>query len=176
MSKPCPAVTLLAVLSNPPTTSGHLTLNRVELARQLLGFERVAVVNLFPAPSYRTGELSQLGATPEAWLPARQDIAEQLPIAEGVLLAYGCSAPSGPAREHFRTQERWLTSLLADRSVPVWRVGGTPRHPSRWQRWTVRQHPNLEFRRALSLELATCPAPQAVAPSNTAMLRPKELL
>lgn len=157
MSHPARATVLLAVLSNPPTTSGHRTLNRVEMARQVLGFDRVAVVNLFPEPSYRTGELSQLGVNPAAWLPARQDIAEQLPTAEGVLLAYGCSAPSGPAREHFRTQERWITSLLAERSAPVWRVGGTPRHPSRWQRWTVRQHPDLEFRQALSLELATCP-------------------
>jgi len=121
---------LLVIGSNPPaTTSGARTLNRVELARQLLGYQEVRLGNLFALASYRSGGVSDLGAAPEGWLAARRELAEGLGRAAGVLLAYGTQPPTGPARDHFREQVRWLHETVESTGLPCWWVGGAPRHP-----------------------------------------------
>lgn len=140
---------LTAVLSNPPVTDGARTLRRVELARELLGFPRVDIVNLFPLPSYRTGAISQLGIDQSAWLPARQALLDGLSRSSGVLLAFGTTEPSGPARQHFQSQVQWLRRHIQDTRLPTWQVGPAPRHPSRWQRLTYRTHPGVPFTEAL---------------------------
>lgn len=145
---------LLAVGSNPPSqTSGHRTLTRVEQARLMLGFEEAHMVNLFAVSSYRSGGLSEFGAQPGGWLAARADLEAGLSSACGVLLAYGTKTPTGPARGHFREQVEWLDSRIDAHALPVWWVGGAPRHPSRWQRYTWRQFPDLSYADALGLAL-----------------------
>lgn len=146
---------LLVIGSNPPSqTSGTRTLNRVELAREVLGFERVRLVNLFALPSYRSGGLTELGGRAEGWLEARPEIERGLAEADAVLLAYGATAPSGPARVHFREQVAWLNEQVEQHALPPWWVGGAPRHPSRWQRYTWRAYPDLAFRDGLRRGLA----------------------
>ena len=145
--------TLLAVLSNPPVTDGKRTLARLQTVSGILGFENVEVANLFSLPSYRTGEISQLGVTEVGWLAARAAISQGLTRADGVLLAYGLGLPVGAARERFRDQVAWLTEQLGERALPVWQVGDGARHPSRWQRWTCRTHPDLAFPDALQRSL-----------------------
>lgn len=141
---------LLVIGSNPPSqTSGARTLARVDLAREVLGFQEVRLVNLFALPSYRSGGLSELGGTPEGWLAARDDLVEGLDQSEAVLLAYGTQVPSGPAREHFREQVAWLDERMSEHSLPVWWVGGAPHHPSRWQRYTSREFSGIAFEQAL---------------------------
>ncbi len=54
---------LVVIGSNPPTTSGRRTLRRVELARELLGFRTVEIVNLFPWATYPYGG----GPAPRWW-------------------------------------------------------------------------------------------------------------
>lgn len=148
---------LLVIGSNPPaTTSGARTLNRVELARRLLGYQEVRLRNPFALASYRSEGLSDLGAAPEGWLTARQELAEALGCAAGVLFAYGTQPPTGPARAHFREQVRWLHDTVESGGLPCWWVGNAPRHPSRWQRFTCRQFPDLAFAEALSLALTLC--------------------
>lgn len=141
--------TLLAVLTNPPLTDGRRTLNRVTLAARLLGFDRVVVANLFALPSHATGAITELGVSPHGWVTARSSLTDHLGSSDGVLLAFGVTAPSGPARDHFRSQVRWLIERTVSLGLPTWQVGDGPRHPSRWQRWTSRTHPDLGFPEAL---------------------------
>ncbi|MCK9893895.1 DUF1643 domain-containing protein [Frankia sp. AgB32] len=123
------------------------------LAGELLGFAEVKVVNLFSMPSQATGAISELGATAEGWLTARPSLDVALAGADAVLLAYGATSPSGSARTHFREQVEWLHSRLDEWAVPGWQVGDGPRHPSRWQRWTSREHPDVPFAEAVRRSL-----------------------
>lgn len=151
--------TLLAVLSNPPLTDGRRTLNRVELAAGLLGFDQVVVGNLFAVPSHATGAISALGLGPEGWATARSHLTDHLAGCDGALLAFGVSAPAGGARDHFRHQVRWLLDRTVSAGLPTWQVGDGPRHPSRWQRWTSRTHPDLAFPEALRTSLVRVEPP-----------------
>lgn len=142
--------------SNPPSqTSGARTLARVEMAREVLGFERVRLANLFTLPSYRSGGLSELGATPEGWQAARAEMEQALGAASAVLLAYGVGEPTGSARAYFREQVAWLNAQIDRRDLPTWWVGGAPRHPSRWQRYTWRAYPDLAFPEGLRAAFST---------------------
>jgi hypothetical protein len=145
--------TLVAVLSNPPLTDGRRTLRRVELAAQLLGFDQFQVANLFAGPSHASGALAQLGKAEAGWDEARGALSDRLAAADGVLLAYGCTAPTGEARHHFRRQAEWLLERTVATATPTWCVGDGPRHPSRWQRWTSRTHADLAFPDALRASL-----------------------
>ena len=141
--------TLLAGLTNPPLTDGTRTLRRVDLAAELLGFDQQRVANLFALPSHATGAIAHLGQEETGWAEARDSLVEHLAAADGVLLAYGCTSPTGEARHHFRRQVDWLLTRSLDANLPCWCVGDGPRHPSRWQRWTSRSHPDLAFPDAL---------------------------
>lgn len=149
--------TLVAVLSNPPLTDGQRTLRRVQLAAEMLGFEDATIANLFAVPSHSTGAIATLGATEEGWAAARAPLEAALDRSTGVLLAYGATSPTGPARHNFRAQVQWLHLYLGARALPTWRVGDGPRHPSRWQRWTSRAHPDLSFPDALRVSLVRDP-------------------
>jgi hypothetical protein len=141
--------TLVAVLANPPLTDGKRTLRRVDLAAELLGFDDVAIANLFSVPSRATGAIAELGATEGGWLAARGSLDACLRVGKGVLLAYGATSPTGEARLQFRQQVAWLHSRIGTMALPTWQVGDGPRHPSRWQRWTYRAHPDVPFPEAL---------------------------
>jgi hypothetical protein len=119
----------------------------------ILGFEHAKLVNLFAVSSYRSADLSELGSEPTAWLAARVDLETGLSSAHGVLLAYGTRPPTGPARQHFREQVDWLNGRIEALGLPSWWVGGAPRHPSRWQRYTWREFPDMAYPDALRLAL-----------------------
>jgi hypothetical protein len=144
---------MAAVLANPPLTEGERTLRRVAMAAELLGFEQVVIANFFAIASRGTGAIAVLGAGEDGWLDARAVLARQLDMAQGVLLAYGRTAPAGEAGLHFLRQVEWLGTRIAARSLPAWHVGDGPRHPSRWQRWTCRAYPGLPFAEALRRSL-----------------------
>lgn len=144
---------LIAILANPPLTDGTRTLRRVELAAELLGFSQVRVANLFALPSHATGAIALLGAEEHGWLAARGTLTSLLGSADGALLAFGVTTPSGAARLHFARQVEWLRFLVAQNGLPAWQVGDGPRHPSRWQRWTHRAHPGVPFAEALHSSL-----------------------
>ena len=148
-----PAGHLLVVMSNPPTTSGARTLQRVEVAKVVLGYSTVAAVNLFSIPTYRTSGISEVGKSLSGWLEARIPLTIVVDKADAVVLAYGCQEPSGAARLHFRNQLDWLHSAIDASQLPVWMIDGRPRHPSRWHRHTFAQHPELAFAEALPLVL-----------------------
>lgn len=141
--------TLVAVLTNPPLTDGRRTLRRVALAAELLGFEDLAVTNLFSVPSHASGAIAELGVSEDGWLKARAPLEACLGTANGVLLAYGATSPTGEARLQFRRQVAWVHDRIRARALPTWQVGDGPRHPSRWQRWTCRAHPEVPFPEAL---------------------------
>jgi len=152
------ATTLVAVLSNPPLTSGSRTAGRVELARRLLAFDRVLVANLLGIPTRSTLDVTRAGADESAWLTAREHLVDALGNAEGVLLAFGVQPPGTPARTYFSAQVAWLAGELRQRRLATWTLGGLPRHPSRWQRWTSRAHPGMPFETAVRLGLLRSPA------------------
>jgi len=128
------------------------------LAAELLGFSQAIVVNLFALPSHATREIAELGAGPEGWMSARTPLAAQIGSADGLLLAYGATEPTGSARAHFRRQVEWVTERIEARGVAAWWVGDGPRHPSRWQRWTHVVHPGVPFSEALAQSLVHVPA------------------
>lgn len=145
--------TLLVVGSNPPTTSGSRTLARAEQARSILEFDKVLIANLFSVRTYRTGAISSLGSKLQGWADARAALLEGLDQSSGVLLGYGVGRPAGKAAWHHDDQVQWLEMHLRSRELPVWWVGGAPRHPSRWQRYTSRAHPEDAFVIALKKSL-----------------------
>lgn len=136
---------LAVILSNPPLTAGTRTLNRVDLARQVLLCESTAVANIFPLATHRTGAVADLGGDRETWLGARDPLLASLEGASRVLLAYGIQEPAGVARLHFREQVRWLMDEISLRELPTLMFGDRPMHPSRWQRFTHRHYPDLSF-------------------------------
>jgi hypothetical protein len=144
---------LVVILSNPPTTSGLRTLQRVELAKKTLGFDSVSAANLFSIPTYRTGGITQVGAEPDGWIAAREGLADAIGKANAVVLAYGCQEPSGAARQHFRNQLAWMRTEISGSGLATWMIDGRPRHPSRWHRHTHTRYPELSFAEALPLVL-----------------------
>jgi hypothetical protein len=141
---------LLVIGSNPPTTDGQRTLARCEMARLALQFDEVDIENLFALPTYRTGGIAEVGRDERGWRLGRQRLLSALRDADGVVLAYGVSAPSGTARARFNSQVEWLNVQLSVAALPSWWVGGSPRHPSRWHRYTARTMPDALFADALT--------------------------
>lgn len=122
---------------------------RVELARRVLDFDKVAVANVFALATYRTSHISGRGSEPAGWLLARPGLEAAIAACDGVVLAYGMSEPSGIARYHHREQVQWLHTFIDQAGLPSWWVGGSPRHPSRWHRFTHRAFPEVEFGTAI---------------------------
>lgn len=135
---------------------------RVELARDILGFEVALIGNLFAAPSSSVIDISALGADPAGWTKARAQLDSAIATCDGVLLAYGVAEPTGAARHHHREQVDWVTKKLTDAGCPTFQVGDGPRHPSRWQRWTASHYPQLTFPIALRSALGGISAGSAV--------------
>jgi len=142
-------VRLAVILSNPPLTSGTRTLNRVDLARRVLSCDAVSIANIFPLATHRTGAVAAVGIERDTWLGARASISASLDGASKVLLAYGVQEPSGMARLHFREQVLWLSEEIQGRGLTAVQFGNRPLHPSRWQRFTHRTYPELDFPKAV---------------------------
>src|SRR5205085_3906422 len=98
-------------------------------------------------------------------MSARSPLAAEIGSADGLLLAYGATEPTGPARTHFRSQLEWVAERVEACGVAAWCVGDGPRHPSRWQRWTHRAHPGLPFPDALAQSLVRV-SPPSVGPAD----------
>lgn len=84
-----PGTVLLAILATPPETSGERTLKRLELARQILGFDFVRVVNVLDVPTFRTNGISIVGKEVLPWVESRAAISAGLAGCDGVVLGYG---------------------------------------------------------------------------------------
>lgn len=153
ISKPA-SMPLLAVLASPPLgTTGARTLARVEMAARHIGCDGYVVGNVFAQPTSDVLEISIAGATPNHWMSARIALEPLLARADNVLFAWGKTEPSGLARGFHRAQIAWVRHQVLIASGTIWMVGEEPRHPSRWQRFTSRNHPQLSFNDALGLAL-----------------------
>jgi len=148
MSSPSVEV-LVAVLSNPPTTSGDRTMARLEKLRRILGAKKVEIANVFPIPTFQTRGISDVGATAEVWQTSRLRMQQAIDGASIVLWGYGVDAPAGAARDQFRGQIRWATGQCEIAKIPTVTVGGRPLHPTRWQRHTAKTFPGVQFDEAL---------------------------
>jgi hypothetical protein len=149
-----PAKHLLAILATPPlTTSGARTRGRLQLATEILGRDVLAIANLIDVPTKNVLDIAVVGREQAPWREARGDIASQIAAADAVLLAWGTAEPAGPARDHHRAQVAWVNDVISRRGIVPWTVGGMPRHPSRWQRYTARTQPGLPFLLALTVSL-----------------------
>ncbi len=150
-----PGRRLLAILATPPlSTSGARTRGRLHLATEILGSDVLAIANLIDVPTKDVLDTASVGREPAPWREARGDLASQIAAADTVLLAWGTAEPAGPARDHHRAQVAWVNDVIGGRGIVPWTVGGMPRHPSRWQRYTARRQPGLPFSlaRAASLQ------------------------
>ena len=97
---------LVVIGSNPPITSGERTLRRVEVARELLGFQTVEVVNLLPLPTYWTTDLAEVGQTQEGWDQARREI--RGPLRGRALCCSRTAWDTRPDPRVITTSRRWL--------------------------------------------------------------------
>ena len=127
---------------------------RVDQARELLGFNAAIVTNIFAFATYRSGDVADYGKDDRGWREARAELARSLDNCDAVLLAYGVSEPTGAARHLHRSQVAWLHDAIDVTGLPVWWVGNSPRHPSRWQRYTFREFPGVEYGQALRSALS----------------------
>ena len=165
-------VTLGAILISPPLTSGERTLARLDTARRLLQADRVAVANLLDVPTTDIRQVSILGRDRESWLASRNAVEKCVIACDTVLLGFGVSKPAGDAGVHFQRQVDWLHALLLEHGGPVYTVGGKPRHPSRWQRWTTRAQPGVPFDEALKRELSVTATAGAAVSTGLPTHRP----
>jgi hypothetical protein len=146
--------TLLAVLANAPlTTSGDRTRHRVLTACEVIGCQTFEIANLLTVATPTVVDISVVGGDPTRWVAARGHIQRGIDRADEILLGWGCTEPAGVARQHHRAQLKWLAATIAELNRDVWMVGDTPRHPSRWQRYTASEYPGVPFRDALSRSL-----------------------
>lgn len=126
---------MVAVLLNPPsTTTGIRTRQAVDLARMVLGYERVRIFNLF---TEATPTVTELNASVEHPCPrARRRLRSALAEANGLLGAWGISGLTGEARIARDGQLTWLVKQAEAVGIhDIWMVGGQPRHPSRWHQY-----------------------------------------
>ncbi len=128
--------TLLAILLNPPlTTSGARTIRAVELARRVLGYSHVEIVNLHGGPTATVVELN-MAVDQTGWIDARADIRRALGGAGGLLGGWGIAGLTGMARRARNEQVDWLKAEAGLAGLTqIWTVGGEPRHPSRWHQF-----------------------------------------
>ena len=129
-------------------------MRRVQLASSLLGADDLVIANLIPVALRSTTDQRVQSVSTRRWGEARSHIESLLDPGDIVLLGYGTTEPSAPARERFRGQVAWLHSMLCERDLRVVQVGDRPHHPSRWHRYTRRKYPNLDFPAALRIELS----------------------
>lgn len=141
---------LVVVLATPPlATTGERTRARVRLAAEIIGAEATELVNLLSIPTADVNTIAAVGQEAHSWLNSRSRLHAAVMAADDVLFAWGIAEPAGPARSHHRDQVRWLLQLVQARGAGEWMVGGVPRHPSRWQRYTARVRPGVPFEQAL---------------------------
>ena len=85
--------------------------------------------------------MSRVGAGSDAWELARPDLSAGLERGDAVLVAWGVSTLTGPARAHHEAQVRWLVEQAQQLECPeAWTVDGQPRHPSRWHQYVSDRH------------------------------------
>lgn len=120
------------------------------MAREILNANHVSTANLIKVPTRTVLEVSEVGSLSDPWQQARGSLASCISECDQILLAWGVTSPNGPARGWFREQVEWVHMRIALAGIPVWTVGGAPRHPSRWQRYTSREYPLLAFSEALA--------------------------
>lgn len=136
---------LLAILLNPPLTSGKASLRHVEAARLALNCEEVAVVNLFAMPTRSVEQINVIGADETGWLQAREPLQRAISGADLLLGAWGISGLTGEAARLRKAQVTWLQRTAMVQGLDhLWTVGGTPRHPSRWHQFV-----SAKYQRAL---------------------------
>lgn len=165
---------LVAILASPPLrTSGARTRARLDLAGSILGATSVIAVNLLDIPTDDVNGIAAAGKDAAAWLASRPRLEHSLRVADDALLAWGTATPSGPARQHHRSQICWLSGRLLAVGLRVWTVGGQTRHPSRWQRYTSHAYPQLQFIAGLRASLC-CGLPDAAASSTQQSAAPDQ--
>jgi hypothetical protein len=127
---------LVAVLLNrPQSSSGARTRNAVAAAAQILGYRSVEVVNLYSEATSSMTELN-LSATIDGWLEAREELADALARATGLLGGWGVAGLSGRTLRDQNKQVEWLRAEAVRAGISnIWMVGGEPRHPSRWHQF-----------------------------------------
>lgn len=127
---------LVAVLLNPPLTTGAASLRHVEAARQALDCESVAVANLFATPTRSVEDINVVGSSADGWTQAREPLRLAISSADLLLGAWGISGLTGEAARMRKSQVSWLIRAAHDEGLShLWTVGGTPRHPSRWHQY-----------------------------------------
>lgn len=128
--------TLVAILLNPPLTTGAASLRHVEAGRQALDCDSVIVANLFATPTRSVEDINVVGKTACGWIQARGQLQLAISSADLLLGAWGTSGLSGDAMRMRKAQVSWLMQSAADEGLEeLWTVGGTPRHPSRWHQY-----------------------------------------
>jgi hypothetical protein len=144
------SATLCAVLMNPPSPGGgRLTHSRVKMAADILCCTNYYVTNLIEIATKSTSHPALSKAVEDDWTRSRGRLKEDIFAADVVLLAFGSSRLSGPARRHQQAQERAVESYLDwDRQTILW-FNGRPLHPSRWHRETFRARQGWPFRDAV---------------------------
>lgn len=150
---------LCAVLLNPNGRDQSRSQRRVELLCELLDIESHRIVNLCQTPTSAARDLGVGGSDPDAWADSRTMLEVGVTSSDVVLFGFGVGVPSSASRTVFQDQVAWLEERTAAIAGTVCQVGGQPRHPSRWQRYTHRHYPDLEFRSALlrSVHVRGCP-------------------
>lgn len=122
-------------MHSAPPGNGVRTLQRVELAKDMLACDTYSVANLYPAILPDSNALSSV-TDDTIWEIGKQSIAAEINRSdtEDVLLGFGVQLPTGTQRQNYRRQVDWLAEFLQETGVRVWAFGGRPTHPSRWHR------------------------------------------
>lgn len=132
------------MLASPPLTTGARTLAHLRVAAEILGCDRMRVVNLFGIATADVPAISIVGQDPAGWVAARPSIEAAFAEADVLLAAWGVDLLTGPARDHRRAQLRWLASVAATAHHRTALTVGEARHPSRWHQYVSDRHGRVQ--------------------------------
>lgn len=128
------------MLLNPPKGVGERTITHLQVVRECLNCDVVQIVNLYPHATKDLAGLGRVAGDTKDWIEQRHVISTALRQADEVLLGWGVSLPTGPARARMIAQISWAIDQLQSLGVVPWVVGDGPRHPSRWHQYVSDRH------------------------------------
>lgn len=129
------------ILLNPAQQGGERSLTRIQMAASVLGYDEVAVANLFSVPTRDSKGIRVVGQDEKGWVAARANLRRTIATSHEVMVGWGVHRPTGPAGVHFRDQVDYVHHLLqSSGKTGVWTMGGEARHPSRWHQYVSERH------------------------------------
>jgi hypothetical protein len=128
---------LCAVLLNPSFSGTHSVSHaNLRVVAEVLGLDRVLVVNLVGLQTRNSRDLAELATTSDAWHAARPEIEAATRQSNHLLFGWGDSRLRGIANTWKQEQIEWTVARAIEHGHEhVLMMDEKARHPSRWRQY-----------------------------------------